>query len=78
MMSDDFCLSLMSPVTDEEIRRTVFSMSPFKAPGVDGFHAGFYQAQWNTVGMSLSSSIKNIFTSNHIPAEINRTLLAYP
>ncbi|KAH9706368.1 hypothetical protein KPL70_012184 [Citrus sinensis] len=46
---DDFCLSLMSPVTDEEIRRTVFSMSPFKAPGVDGFHAGFYQAQWNTV-----------------------------
>ncbi|XP_024042019.1 uncharacterized protein LOC112099143 [Citrus clementina] len=75
VMSDDFCLSLMSPVTDEEIRRTVFSMSPFKAPGVDGFHAGFYQAQWNTVGMSLSSSIKNIFTSNHIPAEINRTLL---
>ncbi|KAH9706363.1 hypothetical protein KPL70_012184 [Citrus sinensis] len=49
VMSDDFCLSLMSPVTDEEIRRTVFSMSPFKAPGVDGFHAGFYQAQWNTV-----------------------------
>ncbi|KAH9666870.1 reverse transcriptase domain-containing protein [Citrus sinensis] len=73
--SDDICLSLMSAVTDEEIRHTIFSMSPFKAPGVDGFHASFYQAQWNTVGMSLSSLIKNIFNSNHIPAEINRTLL---
>ncbi|KAH9661422.1 reverse transcriptase domain-containing protein [Citrus sinensis] len=77
VMSDDFFLSLMSLVTDEEIRRTIFSMGPFKAPGVDGFHAGFYQAQWNTVGMSLSSFIKNIFTSNHIPAEINRTLLVF-
>ncbi|KAH9659016.1 reverse transcriptase domain-containing protein [Citrus sinensis] len=60
---------------DKEVRRTIFSMSPFKAPGVDGFHAGFYQAQWSTVGMSLCSFIKNFFNSNHIPAEINRTLL---
>ncbi|KAH9770764.1 putative ribonuclease H protein [Citrus sinensis] len=49
VLSDDFCLSLMFAVTDEEIRRTIFSMSPFKAPGVDGFDAGFYKAQWNTV-----------------------------
>ena len=52
-----------------------FSISHFKAPRVDGFHAGFYQAQWSTVGMSLCFFIKNIFHSNHIIAEINRTLL---
>ena len=75
MMSDNICLSLMYVVIYEEVRRTIFSMSPFKAPGVDGFHDGFYQAQWSTVGMSLCSFIKNIFNSNHIPAEINRTLL---
>ena len=40
VMSDDICLSLMSAVIDEEVRRTIFSMSPFKALGV----AGFYQA----------------------------------
>ena len=50
-------------------------MSPFKAPGVDDFHYGFYQAQWSTVGMSLCSFIRNIFNSNHVPTEINRTSL---
>ena len=75
MISDDICLSLMSTVTNKEVRRTIFRMSPFNAPEVDGFHAGFYLAQWSTIGISLCSFIKNIFNSNHITAEINRTLL---
>ena len=52
MISEDICLSLISVVTDKEVRWTIFSMSPFTAPEVDGFHAGFYQAEWSTVGMS--------------------------
>ncbi|KAJ1402723.1 Ribonuclease H domain [Sesbania bispinosa] len=34
-------------VSNEEIHRALFSMNGFKAPGSDGFHAIFFQSQWN-------------------------------
>ncbi|TYH63659.1 hypothetical protein ES332_D07G207900v1 [Gossypium tomentosum] len=37
---------LLAKVTEEEVRCSVFSMSPLKAPEADGFHAKFYQANW--------------------------------
>ena len=30
-------------VSDEEIRRGLWALKPFKAPGSDGLHAGFFQ-----------------------------------
>lgn len=33
---------LDSPYTSEEVIRALFSMSPWKAPGPDGFHADLY------------------------------------
>ncbi|KAH9725610.1 putative ribonuclease H protein [Citrus sinensis] len=46
---------LMAPIEDNEIRQTIFSMKPLKAPGVDGLHAIFYQSQWHIVGHSFST-----------------------
>ena len=37
----------------EEIKRAMFEMAPFKAPGVDGLHAGFYQNLWDIVDDSV-------------------------
>lgn len=37
-------------ITDEEIRRVIFGMGSFKALGEDGFHALFYQSQWDVMG----------------------------
>lgn len=34
--------SLMLLVEDDEIRQSIFSMKPLKAPGVDGYPAVFY------------------------------------
>ncbi|KAG8483541.1 hypothetical protein CXB51_023295 [Gossypium anomalum] len=39
-------------VSDEEIKGTLFDMAPLKALGSDGFHALFYQFQWDHVGIS--------------------------
>ena len=52
---------LNRPVTHEEIKKTVFEMSPFKAPGTDGIHAGFYQKTWETVGNSICTFVKIFF-----------------
>ena len=66
---------LTAPIEDNEIRQTIFSMKPLKAPGVDGLHAIFYQTQWNIVGHSFCKFIKHSFSSGSIPKEINTTLL---
>lgn len=34
---------LNKPFEPEEVRTALFQMSPSKAPGVDGFTAGFFQ-----------------------------------
>ena len=40
-------------VTPEEIKDALWSMKPFKAPGPDGLHAGFFQRFWLVVGDSV-------------------------
>jgi hypothetical protein len=48
--SDEIAM-LGANITDEEVKIAVYDMSPWKAPGPDGFPAGFYQHSWDTVGM---------------------------
>lgn len=67
--------NLANEIEEREIRRAIFSISPFKAPGVDGLHAIFYQTQWHIVGESFCKVIKDVFRSQYIPTKINRTLL---
>ena len=51
-------------------------MKPFKAPGIDGLHAGFYQRFWLLVGDSVKKEVKEIFTTQKIPYYLNQTLIA--
>lgn len=60
---------------DIEIRSTIFSITPLKAPGTDGLHAIFYQSQWDIVGPSFCRFIKDIFSCGKVLEEINTTLL---
>lgn len=41
-LEDDFIGSLNTKISVEEARQALFSMEPFKAPGVNGFHVKFY------------------------------------
>ncbi|XP_061373781.1 uncharacterized protein LOC133316100 [Gastrolobium bilobum] len=45
----------------EEIRRTIFRMQPYKAPGADGLHAIFFQTQWDKVGSSVTNLVVEVF-----------------
>ncbi|XP_012487971.1 uncharacterized protein LOC105801183 [Gossypium raimondii] len=49
LKDEDFNI-LNRQVSDEEIKAALFYMAPLKAPGKDGFHALFYQSQWDHVG----------------------------
>lgn len=41
-VTEDMRNKMMAPYTADEVKHTLFGMAPWKAPGPDGFHAGFY------------------------------------
>ena len=41
-ISEGDWVSLCTPMSEEEIKLGIWSLKPFKAPGVDGLHAGFF------------------------------------
>lgn len=77
LISPTDSLALSQEVTEEEIRMALFQMRPWKAPGVDGFHAGFYQAFWGSVKDSLVEMVRGAFHSGEFAASINDTFLVF-
>ena len=63
------------PVTDGEIFDALKTFKPYKAPGLDGLHAGFFQRFWLIVGNSIKAEIKSIFSSGVMPEYLNKTLI---
>ncbi|KAA3489717.1 LINE-1 reverse transcriptase isogeny [Gossypium australe] len=62
-------------VTDEEIKTALFDMAPLKAPASDGFHALFFQKQWDIIGTVVGNWVKKVFAGGNIDAKLNNTLI---
>ena len=69
-------LMLSSPIFTDEIKAALWSMKPFKAPGPDGLHAGFFQRSWHTVGTTVVKEVQNIFCCGVMPSYLNHTLIS--
>ena len=66
---------LIRGVTDEDIKAVLFKMKPDKAPGPDGFTAGFFQSMWSIVGTDVCSAVKSFFASGRLLKVFNCTAL---
>ncbi|KAK9991108.1 hypothetical protein SO802_026093 [Lithocarpus litseifolius] len=62
-------------VTEEDVRNGLWALKPFKAPGPDGLHAGFFQRFWPEVGRSVCSVVISAFNCGVIPEYLNETLI---
>ena len=49
---------LCKPMTNEEIKKEIFSLDVLKALGGDGLNGLFYQKHWEEVGPDVCSAIK--------------------
>ena len=67
---------LASPVTDQEIKDTFWSLKANKAPGPDGFSAGFFKTSWAIVGRDVIQAIRTFFESGKLLTEVNSTIIA--
>lgn len=61
----------MSIPDHEEIRRVVFNMGNYKAPGPDGMPSLFYKSYWQIVGGDVVALVQYFFQSNRLLPELN-------
>jgi hypothetical protein len=72
-LEDAELLELEADIKFEEVRRAVFSMKPWKAPGPDGFPAGFFQKSWSIVGASVYDFVVKVWSNPSAIATVNQT-----
>ena len=60
---------LVMPIMDEEVRRALFSMSPWKAPGP----AGFFQQSWEVVGRNICEFVREVWREPSKLGMVNKT-----
>ena len=58
-----------------EIRDAVFSLHADKAPGPDGFSAGFFHTHWETIGADIVREVQEFFETSKLPPSINETFI---
>ncbi|OMP01704.1 reverse transcriptase [Corchorus capsularis] len=68
------------PLLDEgvslaEVKKALFQMKPWKAPGHDGFQAGFFQRFWETTSSALCQTVTAAFEEGILPNTLSETLL---
>ena len=75
-LSKEEANSIAHCLSEKEIRDALKSMKPFKVPGVDGLHAGFFERLWLIDGDSVRKEVKNIFSCQQVQEHLNQTLIA--
>lgn len=63
--------TLISVPSTQEIREALFSIHADKAPGPDGFLAGFFQTHWSEIGPDIVREVQGLFVRDRVQEHIN-------
>jgi hypothetical protein len=75
-VSTSMNMELLKPFSTEEVDSALHQMAPLKAPGPDGFPAGFFQHHWAVMGKEVGRFIIDILNSGSMPSHLNMTHIA--
>ncbi|KAK9706615.1 hypothetical protein RND81_07G139200 [Saponaria officinalis] len=76
VLEDEEKGKLDSAFTDSEIQGALSQMSPYKAPGPNGFQALFYQTQWSVFSPSVNKFILYLLRGRDFPNDFNDTFVS--
>lgn len=74
--TEERSVQLIKEVTNEEIKKVLFSMPKDKSPGPDGYTVEFFKEAWQIVGPEFIIAVKSFFAKGFLPKGINTTILA--
>ena len=66
---------LTAEYTRDEVKKALFSIGDFKAPGPDGLHAVFYKRFWHIIEDDLIDEVLLAVNSKKIPDGWNETII---
>lgn len=75
LISEEMNISLMKPVSNEEVKKAVDGLGALKALGPDGLNGMFYQKHWDVVKDDVCGAVLNFFNQGILPPEINETIV---
>ncbi|KAL9689763.1 hypothetical protein QQ045_010152 [Rhodiola kirilowii] len=75
VISEEMNQMLLDDISEEEVRRAVFNMSPLKALGLDDFPAMFYQKNWGNISGYVMEYVRDFWMNGVLDANINKTLI---
>ncbi|KAL0295377.1 UNVERIFIED_CONTAM: Retrovirus-related Pol polyprotein from type-2 retrotransposable element R2DM [Sesamum radiatum] len=58
--------ALVLPVSPDEVKQALFDIDESKAPGPDGYSAGFFKAAWPVIGGEVTQAIRDFFQTGTV------------
>ncbi|XP_042939571.1 uncharacterized protein LOC122274613 [Carya illinoinensis] len=74
-VTDEMNRQLVKECSLAEVKQAVFEMNPMSAPSLDGFSAGFYQDNWQCVGVGVFLAVKEVLSGGRDLGRINETFI---
>ncbi|XP_058185750.1 uncharacterized protein LOC131302974 [Rhododendron vialii] len=70
-------LDMVLEVSDKEVKDNVWSLTPQKAPGPNGYNATFFHKAWPVIGHEVNSAVKSFIRFGQLLKKANATLVAF-
>ena len=67
--------ALERPFVHREVWNALKGMNPYKAPGLDGFQAVFFQHYWNVVVRDTTQTVLGILNGQESIEALNKTFV---
>jgi hypothetical protein len=74
-VTDEMNSRLTRPYSATEVEKALNLMKPNKAPGPDGFTAGFYQLHWELMGNDITAAVLDFLNGGTLPDDLNSTTI---
>ncbi|KAL9688033.1 hypothetical protein QQ045_032446 [Rhodiola kirilowii] len=75
IISEEMNTWMLQDVSEDEIKKIVFSLGPSKAPSIDGFPALFYHQFWDKIKGDVVKQVRKFWTDGVLDEKANRTLI---